>query len=399
MVAGPITVRNAQSLSLSLDVWLDTEPISDTFQLDISNDGVSFTPVKTMSGALQYWQTIKVDLNQRVESSQIWIMLSFYSDDAVTGGGVFIDNLKLEALLEEPLPLLLPLVRGGKDPTPVPGPGWLSHINQFRTASNLEPLTPDEEWSEGAWLHSRYMVLNDYVGHYEDPENQWYTSSGAAAAKSSNVFVTSWMDSPDETAIDFWMVAPFHAVSILDPQLKKSGFGSYREDNGYWKMAATLDVLRGRDTLPAGTSFPILYPPAGGQTQLLRYYGGEFPDPLASCPNYEAPTGLPIITQLGPGEITPEVLDHSVESNGQILESCLFDETSYVNENTSYQSSARLILNNRDAVVIIPRAPLTSGQSYTVRLTTINDAISWSFQAGDSSEDFSGIGRYDQRVK
>jgi hypothetical protein len=243
------------------------------------------------------------------------------------------------------------------------------------------------------------MVLNDYVGHYENPENQWYTSDGSAAAESSNVFVASWMDLPDETAIDFWMAAPFHAVSILDPQLKKTGFGSYREDNGHWKMAATLDVLRGRDTLPEGTSFPILYPPAGGQTQLQRYYGGEFPDPLASCPNYEPPTGLPIIIQLGAGEITPEVLDHSFESNGQLLESCLFDETSYVNANAGHQSSARLILNNRDAVVIIPRAPLTAGKSYTVRLTTINDAISWSFNTGDSSEGFSNIGQYDQLVK
>ncbi|GMQ77642.1 MAG: hypothetical protein BMS9Abin02_0130 [Anaerolineae bacterium] len=399
MVAGPITVSKTQDLRLLLDVWLDTEPVSDTFQLGISDNGVSFTAVQILSGTLQPWQTLKIDLNERVESSQIWIMLSFYSNDSVTREGVFIDNLKLEGLLEEQLPLLLPIITESEEPTPVPGPGWLSYINQFRTASNLEPLTPEEEWSEGARLHSRYMVLNDYVGHYENPENQWYTSSGAAAAKSSNVFVTSWLDSPDETAIDFWMVAPFHAVSILDPQLKKSGFGSYREDSGYWKMAATLDVLRGRDTLPDGTSFPILYPPAGGQTQLLRYYGGEFPDPLASCPNYEAPTGLPIIIQLGPGDIIPEVLDHSVESNGQILESCLFDETSYVNENVGHQSSARLILNNRDAVVIIPRAPLTPGKSYTVRLTTINKAISWSFQTGDSFEDFSGSGQFDQLVK
>ena len=243
------------------------------------------------------------------------------------------------------------------------------------------------------------MVLNDYVGHYENPENQWYTAAGAAAANSGNVFVTSWFDSPDENAIDFWMVAPFHAVSILDPQLKETGFGSYREDIGHWNMAATLDVLRGRGALPEGTSFPILYPPEGGQTQLDRYYGGEFPNPLSSCPNYEAPTGPPIIVQLGPGDITPVVLSHSLESDGQILESCLYDETTYINANSGHQSSGRIILNNRDAVVIMPRYPLASGNNYSVKVTTIDDTISWTFQTANSPEKLSNIGLFDQVVK
>ena len=95
MVVGPITVGIAQELRLSLDMWLDIEPISDTFQLGISNDGVSFTAVTILSGTLQHWQTIKIDLNEGVISSQIWIMLSFYSNNSVTGEGVFIDNLKL----------------------------------------------------------------------------------------------------------------------------------------------------------------------------------------------------------------------------------------------------------------------------------------------------------------
>ena len=399
MVKGPIIVGYFRELRLTLDVWIETKPLSDTLKLEISSDGVDFAPVEILSGSINQWQTISIGLNDTGESNQLWLKLSFLSNDSIGGGGVFIDNLKLEAKVENHLPIHLPVIRRGDEPTPVPGPGWLAYINQFRIASDLKPLTSNQDWSEGARLHSRYMVLNDYVGHYENPENQWYTPEGAAAAKSSNVFVTGWLDSPDENAINFWMIAPFHAVSILDPQLKETGFGSYREDAGYWQMAGSLDVVRGLDKLPEETVFPILYPADGGQIHLNKYYGGEFPDPLAGCPNYSPPTGSPIILQLGPGDLTPVVLSHSLESGGQILESCLYDETSYTNPNSGLQSSGRIILGNRDAVVIMPRYPLEHGKSYSVTVVTGEGPISWSFQTANSPGEFNNLGHYDQIVK
>ncbi len=399
MVVGPITVGQFQELRLSMDVWIDTQPISDTLKLQISSDGAVFSTVQTMSGALNQWQTIRVALDERDTSNRLWLKIFFNSDHSTAGKGVFIDNLKLEAKEEDHLPLLFPVIQGGIEPSPTPSAGWLSYINQFRMASSLEPLAFNQDWSEGASLHSRYMVLNDYVGHYENPENQWYTPAGAAAAKSSNVFVTGWFDSPDENAVSFWMVAPFHAVSILDPQLKETGFGSYREESGHWKMAAALDVVRGLGKLPEGTIFPILYPPDEGQIQLLQYHGGEFPDPLASCPNYAAPTGSPIIIQLGSGDLTPVILSHILESGGQILESCIFDETNYSNANSGQQASGRIILNNRDAVVIMPRYPLERGRSFSVNVTTSDGPISWSFQTINFPGVFNNMGQYDQIVK
>ncbi len=98
----------------------------------------------------------------------------------------------------------------------------------------------------------------------------------------------------NQHAIDSWMTGPFHGIGIIDPQLRKVGFGSYREAGSGWQMGATLDVLRGLGPLPASVKFPVRFPKAGGTTHLSSYNGFESPDPLTSCPDYTAPSGLPL---------------------------------------------------------------------------------------------------------
>ena len=264
-------------------------------------------------------------------------------------------------------------------PTEVPAPAWLAYVNRFRISTGLLPLAENESWSNGGWLHSRYMVKNDYVGHHEVLGNPWYTVEGDTAAQNGNVYVSWWADTSDERPIDFWMTAPFHAISMLDPQLHTTGFGVYREAIGNWKTGSTLDVSRGRGDLPQGTSFPIPYPADGETTWLNAYYGGEFPDPLTSCPGYSAPTGPPIMLQLGSGDITPQVISHRVLENGVQIDSCIFDETTYVNPSSSMQNTGRIVLNHRDAVVIMPRDPLAAGKTYVVEVTTASSSTNWSF--------------------
>jgi uncharacterized protein YkwD len=265
-------------------------------------------------------------------------------------------------------------------PTEVPEPAWLAYVNRFRVSTGLLPLDENESWSNGGWLHSRYMVKNDYVGHREVLGNPWYTVEGDTAAQNGNVYVSWWADTTDERPIDFWMTAPFHAISVLDPQLRTTGFGVYREAIGNWKTGSTLDVSRGRGDLPQGTTFPIPYPADGGTTWLNAYYGGEFPDPLTSCPGYSAPTGPPIMLQLGSGDLTPQVLSHRVLVDGVQLDSCIFDETNYVNSDyPNQQYTGRIVLNNRDAVVIMPRDPLVAGKTYFVEVTTVSSTTNWSF--------------------
>lgn len=378
---GPIILSETAGLSLTFDLWLETEPVSDGLQLLVSTDNVQYEAEATYSGDSQGWQSQAVNLDHYAGQPQLWLALQFTSNITIEQRGVFVDNIQLYALpVARPQMLYLPsIVR--HEPTTEPVPAWLAYVNGFRSQAGLQLLAENSDWSNGGWLHGRYMVKNDYVGHDEEPGNPWYTLEGKTAAQNGNVVVSTWVNAPDETLIDFWMTAPFHAIAILDPQLHTTGYGSYREGDGGWQAGATLDVIRGRGEVPAGTTFPILFPADGGETALRQYSGGEWPDPLSPCPGYEAPTGPPILLQIGSGNVTPNVTDFSFRRGDTVLASCLYDETSYVNGDPAAQNSGRSILNGRDAIVLIPRDPLTAGQSYTVRITVNGETVAWSFTA------------------
>lgn len=282
--------------------------------------------------------------------------------------------------------LYLPMIQGPADPEPNqnPSPTWLSYLNMFREQANLNPLEENKVWSNGGYLHSRYMVKNNYITHYENPANSWYTEEGYEAGRNGNVFVSSYDGTTDEMAINFWMMGPFHAISMLDPQLIQTSLGSYREDIGGWEMGATLDVLRGRQELPPGTTFPITFPRNGGEIWLRQFTGNEWPDPLTSCPGYTPPSGPPIMIQIGEGNLTPNVTDYRFSTDGSTLPACLFDETSYVNPESGTQSLGRAVLNSRDAIIIMPRDPLVSGQDYDVSVTVNGSNVAWSFSVVSS---------------
>lgn len=271
-------------------------------------------------------------------------------------------------------------------PTPTatpPAPAWLQQINQFREEGHLPPVTENEAWSHGAWLHSRYMVMEDDVSHREDPASPWYTVEGDLAGRNGNIAVSTSALSPDLFALELWMTGPFHAVAILDPQLQETAFGAFREEAGYWRMGATLDVYRGLGVLPPGTTFPILFPADGGTTWLRDHRYFEWPDPLASCPGYSRPAGLPVIIQLGAGDVTPAVTDHAFFEGETPLEHCVFDETTYTHPTDgTQQNSGRRVLDSRDAVVLVPRYPLLEAHTYTASITANGSTYRWHFTVG-----------------
>jgi Cysteine-rich secretory protein family len=269
-------------------------------------------------------------------------------------------------------------------------PGWLSYVNYYRATAGLPPVSEKPEWSAGDLLHARYMVRNDVIEHDEDPGNPWYTPEGRAAAQNSNLIISLEVQATDEWAIDGFMQAPFHALGIIDPRLLQVGYGSYREADGQFEMAAGLDVIRGMGAA-AQTLYPVFWPGNGVLVPLYSYWG-EHPDPLSSCPGYSAPSGLPLILQLGAGTLTPVVSASSLTINGQSLEHCVFDETSYANGDLVQQNLGRNILNARDAVILIPRQPLTPGSTYSASITANGQIYAWSFsisvRAGESGSRF-----------
>jgi hypothetical protein len=164
-----------------------------------------------------------------------------------------------------------------------------------------------------------------------------------------------------------------------------SAYGSYREEDGGWEMGGCLDVLRGLGTISPSISFPIRWPEDGATMPYDTYNGGESPDPLSSCNGYSIPSGPPIYFQIGSGNQVPNVTSHSFQLGASVLESCVFDETSYINPNPSYQSLGRSVLNARDAIIIIPRYPLTPSTTYSVSITVNGQVYNWSFTTSGSS--------------
>ncbi len=264
-----------------------------------------------------------------------------------------------------------------------PVPEWLGYLNLFREMGGLSPLGQTDPLTFGSQWHSRYMVVNDEpIAHSEDQNNVLFDEAGDRAARNGNIFATTQLEADQAWAINFWISAPFHLVPILDPQLGAVGFGQSNEDVGTFTMAAVLDV---RSQLPEGqveATYPIFFPGDGSETWIVRHSLFEWPDPMASCPGYRRPSGPALVLQLGDGSITPNVSGHVVLMDGRQIESCLFDETSYSNPNAYAQSTGRTILDERDAVVIIPRQPLEGGRTYTVQVDANGQSYSWQFTTG-----------------
>ncbi len=259
-------------------------------------------------------------------------------------------------------------------------PDWLRYLNDFRAAAGLPSLREDSAWSAESGLHSRYMVLSGDVGHSQDPNSPFYTNAGNAAGDAGNIAIGNLSSAPFEWAINYWLSAPFHAVPMLDPQLAVTGFGEYRDSGGILTVGATLDVERGLGPLPDGVAFPIMWPGNDSTTWVLRYSLPEFPAALSHCTGYSQATGAPIILQLGDGRLTPNVTATTILRDGEPIAHCQFDETNYTHPDAWTQRSARAILDQRDAVVLIPAAPLLPDATYAVRVDANGQTYTWSFR-------------------
>lgn len=263
---------------------------------------------------------------------------------------------------------------------PVVGPNWLNYLNLYRRQANLPLLSENTGFTVGSVWHSIYMVKTNEIKHSEDPANELFREEGDIAARNGNLAASSYLEAPYQFAFDFWMSAPFHAVPLLDPALHEVGFGMFREEGEDTQFSAIIDVRRGVGDLPESISFPIMFPGEGGETWIVRHSLFEYPNPLANCPDYQKPTGPPIILQIGPGDQTPRITSHSFRKGDMELDHCLYDETTYINSAPYEQELGRVILDERDAIILMPRQPLEMETTYTVSIVVNGKLIAWSFE-------------------
>jgi hypothetical protein len=308
--------------------------------------------------------------------------------------------------------------------------GILDHINHYRRLEHLDPLTENPSDSRAAANHARYIIENrlgpgDFMidsgrvksglsrtTHDEALGNPWYSVAGASVATRSNTFTAATIPSDTRPWIDRLMTSPLSALVVLDPSLVSMGYGDYcadgrcaavivyeyyqsqvqlaREfkltaaDPGYYSYSFSGSGESSRRYLKS----PIQFPPPDGTFPLSSYDGGrESDDPLSACAAYKTPTGLPIVLSLGEGLSEAGAVrleSFSLMDGAQPLESCGYDAFSYANQDSEIQEAGRNLLRNtlrwKLAAVVIPRAPLRPGHTYTISMTVESQEYKWSFK-------------------
>lgn len=251
---------------------------------------------------------------------------------------------------------------------------WLEAVNQVRTGSGLTPVTADASKTAGMAQHIKYLEHDQrwqtgpYADlHDENPAAPDYTAAGLHAGETS---VIAFDTRNDEAAVDGWLAAPIHASDMLKPDLTSIGY--YRDPVSGDAMLTTDGGLDGTDQV-------IEYPGNGATTQ-LTLYGGESPDPTASCPAaYRSGAGLPLFAVLP--DAPPSTSTATLTVGAQSVPVCVLDQNNFNAAADPVYGPTALQYFQSGLVLIIPREQLVPGD-YTVDLQPGGeDPVSWSFHS------------------
>ena len=285
----------------------------------------------------------------------------------------------------------------GLDTTAPPSADWLTTLNKWRTMAGTRPIGENSNLSHGCQLHAQYLVNQIPPGdnnlgnlamamgadmHHEASGRDGFTEEGAMAAVGGRhvqgvlqAADVSWSAPDGKADIDGLLVVPFHRLSLLAPWAKVAGFGRAGTAPG---SAAAL-AIRGPEA-DAPTASEISFPPSNSTVPIGSMNYLEWPNPLASCPGYHIPVGLPVTLQLGKNQ-RARLSSYSFTDATENLkmESCAFDSATYSNRDPGQRNFAVKALTSFGAIVLIPRYPLQPGHTYKVSLTVNGANDSWSF--------------------
>lgn len=266
-----------------------------------------------------------------------------------------------------------------------------NRFNAIRRMAGLDAVTFDDEASMNCWLNGRYRAYNDVSGHVENPSLPYATSEGASCAGSSNLsmpYIKSGI-STTTSPVDRLFSAPFHAVGMLKNEQTSVGIGTFAQYAA--KYPDYITIPTGVTSNGRRTAKVVTFPANEATTDLARYSGSEWPNPLTACQDAAfdpKTTGLPLIAMTGTWQETT-VTSASLKVDGRTVPTCSYGSTQYVNtqdDSGSYpggpasaQSIGRNILKGAGAVLLIPNEPLIPGNTYSASVTFNGQTISWNF--------------------
>jgi hypothetical protein len=171
---------------------------------------------------------------------------------------------------------------------------WLDY---FRAVGGLGPLAPNATMQAQEASHVRYLadhslgcetdVHDELIGPGAGcGANPYATAAGKLAANNSDITRIDAAVS-DRVAVQNWFVSGFHALTLLEPRLRSTGYASYYTPHptgagpNPYQFTAGVDVYRGRTGSYSGQR--LTFPIAGSTSPLLSYrVGTELPEPFGS---------------------------------------------------------------------------------------------------------------------
>jgi hypothetical protein len=180
---------------------------------------------------------------------------------------------------------------------PADGQDGYRWLNYFRALGGLSPVSRDATLEAQEASHVRYLADHalscetDVHDELTSPQNgcganPYATAAGKLAANNSDI---TRLNSPatDRVAVQNWFVAGFHALTLLEPRLRRTGYAAYYTPHPTgagpepYQFTAAVDVYRGRTGSYRGGV--LTFPAAGATSPLLGYrVGTESPEPFGA---------------------------------------------------------------------------------------------------------------------
>jgi uncharacterized protein YkwD len=247
----------------------------------------------------------------------------------------------------------------------------LAKVNEYREQAGLGSVVLDEKLSRGCLAHARYLLRNtDHPAiqglgaHREDPKLPGFTSEGQKAGEASNIAIG---DNDPLANVDAWMGTPFHRIPILNPKLKRVGFGCIRGRRLGW--TTVLNVIDGKES--NAPSQPVIYPPPGQKGVPVHFPNeGEDPNPIPDSKDGRA--GYSITATFPEDDRLKNALGKLITSKG--IEVPCWVSSPEKPANPKYPKA------QGTTVCLIPKKPLDANTTYQVRIQGERGGKNWDKQ-------------------
>jgi uncharacterized protein YkwD len=252
----------------------------------------------------------------------------------------------------------------------------IKKINAYRKDAGLGPVELDLEASKACTAHARYLAANGHQPEVksgkrvEDPMLPGYSEEGSKVARQALI----GRDDRDPVgAIDRWMALFLHRLMVLDPQLRRIGFGSARRPGNKWICVMARFIESGRSRGPV-----VSYPGSKQKDVPLAYEMiGESPDSLPQSKDKRA--GFPITVTFWDGDPLKNVTAKLTDGMGQEVEAWLSTPEEPIAEGHQHHT-----------ICLIAKDHLKPDTTYTVAITA-NAAgkpweQTWRFTTGAGKE-------------